>query len=258
MRVAERGGGAGAQPQRFAPTACSARSGVPPKSRWTRAWRWRSFPGFSPKDSACSFAGVRRSTCRSSICSTCRRRHRVHRPRFRNAVSGHVPRQRRDPLQTPDDAHAPATGRWQLGPALAAGLTLRFYESFQVCRTLPALKERIAAETPEYDRWGIHVLVSQTAGRELTIGDSHEYGAAVDPFDRAEIDDLILRYARGFLQRPIWRSRSTGMASTRNIRTSHSSRSRRRPMCAWSRPPAASGMTLSFGLAEETVKEMGF
>ena len=91
---------------------------------------------------------------------------------------------------------------WQLGPALAAGLTLRFYESFQVCRTLRALQERIAAETPEYDRWGIHVLVSQTAGGELTIGDSHEYGAAVEPFDRAEIDDLILQYARGFLQAP--------------------------------------------------------
>ena len=61
----------------------------------------------------------------------------------------------------------------------------------------PRCEQRIAAETPEYDRWGIHVLVSQTAGRELTIGDSHEYGVAVDPFDRAEIDDLILSYARG-------------------------------------------------------------
>ena len=91
---------------------------------------------------------------------------------------------------------------WQLGPALAAGLTLRFYESFQVCRTLGALKQRIAAETPEYDRWGIHVLVSQTAGRELTIGDSHEYSAAIDPFDRTEIDNLVLQYARGFLHAP--------------------------------------------------------
>src|SRR5262249_42362712 len=69
---------------------------------------------------------------------------------------------------------APQPDGWRLGPALAAGLTLRFYPSFQVCDKLPALKERIASETPEYERWGIHGLVSQTAQGELTLGDSHE------------------------------------------------------------------------------------
>jgi D-hydroxyproline dehydrogenase subunit beta len=147
---------------------------------------------------------------------------------------------------------------WRLGPALAAGLTLRFYESFQVCQTLSALKERIAAETPEYDRWGIHVLVSQTAGRELTIGDSHEYGAAVDPFDRAEIDDLILSYARGFLQAP-----DLEIAQHwHGVYAKHPDQ----PFVSLSPAPGVrvvtatggSGMTLSFGLAEDTVREMGF
>jgi len=147
---------------------------------------------------------------------------------------------------------------WQLGPALAAGLTLRFYESFQVCHMLHALKERIAAETPEYDRWGIHVLVSQTAGGELTIGDSHEYGAAVEPFDRAEIDDLILQYARGFLQAP-----NLEIAQRwHGVYAKHSDR----PFLSLSpapnvrvvTAPGGSGMTLSFGLAERTAGEMGF
>ena len=146
---------------------------------------------------------------------------------------------------------------WQLGPALAAGLTLRFYESFQVCGTLPALKDRIAAETPEYDRWGIHVLVSQTAGREVTIGDSHEYGAAIDPFDRAEIDDLILRYARGFLQAPV----PEIAQHWHGVYGKHPDK----PYLSLSPAPnvrvvtatGGSGMTLSFGLAEDTVKEMG-
>lgn len=147
---------------------------------------------------------------------------------------------------------------WQLGPALASGLTLRFYESFQVCGTLRALKERIAAETPEYDRWGIHVLVSQTAGRELTIGDSHEYGAAVDPFDRAGIDELVLRYARGFLRAPDMEiaQRWHGVYA----------RHPEKPFISLSPAPnvrvvtatGGSGMTLSFGLAEETASEMGF
>jgi hypothetical protein len=78
---------------------------------------------------------------------------------------------------------------WLLGPALAAGLTLRFYPTFNVCTTLPALRRRIAEETPEYDRWHIHGLVSQTADGELTLGDSHEYGTLVDIFNKAVIFD---------------------------------------------------------------------
>jgi len=93
---------------------------------------------------------------------------------------------------------------WRMGPALAAGLTLRFYPSFQVCSTLPALRQRILAETPEYERWGIHGLVSQTAAGELTLGDSHEYGLAVDIFNREEVDRLMLEYIRGFLRAPAW------------------------------------------------------
>ncbi|HLY20563.1 MAG TPA: TIGR03364 family FAD-dependent oxidoreductase [Bryobacteraceae bacterium] len=154
------------------------------------------------------------------------------------------------------------TGRqpaeWHLGPALAAGLTLRFYESFRVCKTLPALAERIAAETPDLDRFGIHVLVSQTAGGELTIGDSHQYGAAVDPFDRAEIDDLILNYARGFLQAP-------DMQIAQHWHGVYG-RHPEQPFLSVSPTPnvrvvtatGGSGMTLSFGLAAETIGEMGF
>src|SRR5579863_10225207 len=67
---------------------------------------------------------------------------------------------------------APQPDGWHLGPALSAGLTLRFYSAFGVCSTLPALQERIADETPEYERWAIHGLVSETAYGELTLGDS--------------------------------------------------------------------------------------
>ena len=87
----------------------------------------------------------------------------------------------------------PQPAGWHLGPALAAGLTLRFYPSFGICRTLPALKRR--QETPEYDKWGIHGLVSQTTCGELTLGDSHEYRLSVDVFNREEIDELMLKYA---------------------------------------------------------------
>ncbi len=147
---------------------------------------------------------------------------------------------------------------WLLGPALAAGLTLRFYDSFRICQTLPTLERRIAAELAEYDRWGIHVLVSQTAAGELTIGDSHEYGTAIDPFDRTEIDDLILTYVRGFLAAPV-----TEIAEHwHGVYAKHPDQ----PYLSLAPAPNArvvtavggSGMTLSFGLAEQTAKEMGF
>jgi FAD dependent oxidoreductase TIGR03364 len=147
---------------------------------------------------------------------------------------------------------------WQLGPALAAGLTLRFYKSFQICRTLANLRERIAGEKEEYDRWGIHVLASQTADGAVTLGDSHEYGMTVDIFDKPEIDDLILREAATFLQLPDMRiaQRWHGVYSLHPDRPFFEAEpsSGVRILTA----PGGSGMTLSFGLAERTATRAGY
>lgn len=97
---------------------------------------------------------------------------------------------------------APQPAGWRLGPALAAGLTLRFYSSFQSCPSLPALKARIAHEMPEYDRWGIHVMASGAHNNSITLGDSHEYDLSIDVFNKEVIDDLILRYLRTFARFP--------------------------------------------------------
>ncbi len=152
---------------------------------------------------------------------------------------------------------APQPAGWQLGPSLAAGLTLRFYPAFDVCSTLPALRARIAQETPELDRWAIHALVSQTADGALTLGDSHEYGLAVDVFNKSEIDDLILEYTHGFLRAPQMRiaERWHGVYAKHPDKT-----------LLWMDPeptvrivasPGGSGMTLSMGLGERMIQEMG-
>ncbi|MEC4818452.1 MAG: hypothetical protein SAK29_35060 [Scytonema sp. PMC 1069.18] len=70
----------------------------------------------------------------------------------------------------------PQPNNWRLGASLAGGLTLTHYAAFANCRSLPALRDRIAAETPHFPEWGIHVMMSQTGAGELTIGDAHEYG----------------------------------------------------------------------------------
>src|SRR5262249_23509631 len=148
-------------------------------------------------------------------------------------------------------------GHWQLGPSLAGGLTLQHYASFKVCQSLPKLKQRIADETPQLNQWGIHILVSQTAAGEITLGDSHEYGPTVDPFDKAEIDELILHHAREFLAIPSW----TITQRWHGVYAKHAEQ----PFVSFSPAPdvrvvtalGGAGMTLSFGLAESTIHEMG-
>jgi FAD dependent oxidoreductase TIGR03364 len=152
---------------------------------------------------------------------------------------------------------APQPDGWQLGPALAAGLTLRFYPSFDVCKTLPALKRRIADETPEYDRWGIHGLVSQMSTGELTLGDSHEYGLCVDIFNKQEVDELMLRYLGGFLQAPdlTIAQRWHGVYAKHPARPYLSFEPAQGVRVVTS--PGGSGMTLSFGIGERTLAELG-
>ncbi|MEZ5356764.1 MAG: TIGR03364 family FAD-dependent oxidoreductase [Bryobacteraceae bacterium] len=146
----------------------------------------------------------------------------------------------------------PQPDGWGLGPALAAGLTLRFYPSFRICESLAAYRERVASETPHYERWGIHVMASQTPGREVTIGDSHEYGNHVDIFNRDEIDSAILHYLRGFLRLPNERIAQRWYG----VYAKHTEKPfvRFEPEAGVTVVTAlgGAGMTLSFGLAEDT------
>jgi FAD dependent oxidoreductase TIGR03364 len=152
---------------------------------------------------------------------------------------------------------APQPGGWQLGPSLAAGLTLRFYKAFEACSTLPALARRIAEETPEFDRWMIHALVSQTADSALTLGDSHEYGLTVDVFNKQQIDDLILAYTRGFLRAPSLEiaERWYGVYARHPDKPYVIMHPEERVRIVGS--PGGSGMTLSFGVAMQSIREMG-
>ena len=145
----------------------------------------------------------------------------------------------------------PQSAGWRLGPHLAGGLTLRHYPMFQVCAGLPALRERIAAETPELDQYGIHVMASQGPSGEVILGDSHEYDDAMEPFDKESIDELILGELRRIIHLPDWRI----AARWHGVYAKHPTR----PIIAEEPQPGVfirvgiggTGMTLSLGMAEQ-------
>ena len=150
---------------------------------------------------------------------------------------------------------APQPGNWRLGPMLAAGLTLRHYPAFQGCQTLAAYAQRITAECPEFDRWGIHVMASQNGLGEITIGDSHEYAWVVNPFDNPAIDRLILDYLQTFLAAP----------ALHIAQRWHGIYAKHPEQATFIAEPApgvtivngigGNGMTTAFGLAEEVFAE---
>jgi FAD dependent oxidoreductase TIGR03364 len=148
---------------------------------------------------------------------------------------------------------APQPAGFRLGPSLAAGLTLAHYKSFEFCPSLPALKARLAAELPEYLQWGIHVMASETADHAITLGDSHEYGLTVDPFNRDHIDHLILTYLNGFLRLPAPAIAERWFGVYAKHPTTDWVDLRPAPGVRIFTSPGGAGMTLSFGLASQNL-----
>jgi FAD dependent oxidoreductase TIGR03364 len=149
----------------------------------------------------------------------------------------------------------PAQAGWRIGPSLAAGLTLRHYPSFRDCPSLAALKQRIADESPWFDRFGIHVLVAQNGRGELTIGDSHEYGDAIEPFDKGEIDEWILGYLKTFLDAHDLRIAARWHGTYAKHPAQPYVILKLAPDVVAVTGVGGAGLTLSFGLAELIVKE---
>lgn len=152
----------------------------------------------------------------------------------------------------------PQPADWDLGVHLAGGLTLRHYASFEACPSLAAVRERVARETPEFDRHGIHVMASQNGLGEIVIGDSHEYADDFGPGLDAEIDRLILEYLHGMIEiaAPTITERWYG---TYLKATNAEALLVEAPMegVRVVTGVGGAGMTLSFGIAEEVLTDLG-
>jgi FAD dependent oxidoreductase TIGR03364 len=94
----------------------------------------------------------------------------------------------------------PMPESFRLKTAICGGLSLLHYNSFKAAPSLPLLRQKMETERKEYLQFGIHVMAAQNGRGEITIGDSHEYGMQVDPFDRQSINKQIMDYLAGFLK----------------------------------------------------------
>lgn len=142
---------------------------------------------------------------------------------------------------------------WELGASLCAGLTLLHYASFAPFDSLSAVQDRYAQENPDFARFGVHVLVSQNSFGELILGDSHEYGWDVSPFDSEAINQLILQYLHSFAQCPDMEIAETWHGVYPKLPGRADFVVEAEPGVWIVNGLSGAGMTMSFGLAEEVV-----
>jgi D-hydroxyproline dehydrogenase subunit beta len=145
----------------------------------------------------------------------------------------------------------PQGENYEMGAMLCGGLTLGHYSAFKHCETLKTLNQRFDREEPRFKKYGIHVLLSQNSWGQLIIGDSHEYGLSLDPFDKEEFNQLVLSYLQTFTHIPKLEiaERWNGIYPKLNGETEFVTEPEDGVTIV--NGLGGAGMTLSFGLAEE-------
>ena len=151
----------------------------------------------------------------------------------------------------------PMPERMRIKTAICGGLSLLHYTSFKAAPSLPLLHKKMNDEMKNYLDLGIHVMAAQNGKGEITIGDSHEYGLHLDPFDRAAVNKMILDYLKTFLKINNNTIAETWHGVYPKLTNGDTE-------IFFSPDPGVyilngvggAGMTLSFGLAEEVVEQL--
>jgi len=146
---------------------------------------------------------------------------------------------------------------FKIGASVCGGLSLLHYKSFTAAQSLFKLRLKIEREIPEYLKHGIHVMVSQNSEGELTVGDSHEYAFDFEPFDKAEINEMILAYLKQFMHIDQWKM-TQSWNGIYPIMTNGATDLflNPEPGVFILNGIGGHGMTMSFGFAEEMIEKL--
>jgi FAD dependent oxidoreductase TIGR03364 len=87
---------------------------------------------------------------------------------------------------------APADASFRLGAAVMSDLGLVRYLGYAELPQAAALRARLAVEQAAALGNGVHLIAVQSGDGSLVVGDSHDYGATLDPFAPEHVDQLIL------------------------------------------------------------------
>jgi len=81
---------------------------------------------------------------------------------------------------------------FKLPGAIMSDLGLARYRGYADLDAAAPLKVRLAVDSAQHLKHGVHLIVVQSADGSLVVGDSHHYAATPDPFSHEEVDALIL------------------------------------------------------------------
>jgi len=144
----------------------------------------------------------------------------------------------------------------RLGASLCGGLSLIHYKGFEPAPALAILKTLYEQTLPAHLQWGIHVMACENSCGELTIGDTHESGLHLDPFDKHSLNQLVLQYLGTLSElhtQPLRQTWNGTYAKMSNGQTEYVHRIN--DVVTIVNGLGGAGMTLSFGLAEEVVAD---
>ncbi|MFC4005358.1 TIGR03364 family FAD-dependent oxidoreductase [Prauserella oleivorans] len=140
-------------------------------------------------------------------------------------------------------------------PAVLTGLSMLRYAGLVRQPPSARLRARLAAERPELLELGVNHMFTQHPSGDLLIGDTHAYGASVDPFAAEDVDELILDETARLLGTPSLRVRerwrgvyasAPGEFLVRQVQ----------PGCTVVAVTAGIGMTTGLGLAAHVVDQL--
>ena len=93
-------------------------------------------------------------------------------------------------------------GSFRLPGSVMSDQSLVRYLGYAELPQATAVRARLQAEQPQVLAEGVHLIVVQGADGGLIVGDSHHYEWSPSPFQRAEVDALILDEMHAVLRLP--------------------------------------------------------